>query len=265
MEGPSLKLAQEQLQPFARQRVQAVSGNTSIAKERMDGQLVRELFAWGKHLVLQFDGFALRVHFLLFGTYEADVAGASVTGDYKRARTPRLTLTFPNGELRLYNCSVQFIEGDRVKRTYDHTIDILSRTWDPAQALRTLAKRPTEAVGDVLLDQAVFAGVGNIIRNEVLALQHLHPLTPIAQLSTAKRKAVIVEARSFSQKFLRWRRRFELRKHLIMYGRGTCPYCGGKVSRTNMGRYQRRTFFCPVCQPLTGQRRPTRSHPSTGS
>ncbi|MFT3886162.1 MAG: endonuclease [Flavobacteriales bacterium] len=200
--------------------------------------------------MLQFPGFALRVHFLLFGTYEAEVDGVSVTGDYLRARTPRLALTFPNGELRLYNCSVQFIEGDRVKRTYDHRIDILSRTWDPELALDQLRAHADQPIGDLLLDQTIFAGVGNIIRNEVLSLQYVHPLTPAGRLSVAKRKAVIAEARSFSLKFLRWRRVFTLRQHLLIYGRGTCPHCGGKVTRTNLGRYRRRTFFCPVCQPL---------------
>ena len=103
MEGPSLALAREQLKPFTGKRVLEVTGNTTIAKERFDGQVVRELFSWGKHLVFQFDAFALKVHFLMVGTFEADVDGASVTGDYRMARTPRLAFRFANGSIRMYN------------------------------------------------------------------------------------------------------------------------------------------------------------------
>ncbi len=149
MEGPSLHLASEQLQPFKGKRILLVSGNTRIAIERMKGQTVSAVFSWGKHLVLQCDGFALRVHFLLFGSFEADVDGIRVTGDHKRAREPRLSLTFPNGELRLFSCSIAFIESKNAKRTYNFRLDILSRTWDPAHTIIQLATYADE-LADVL-------------------------------------------------------------------------------------------------------------------
>jgi formamidopyrimidine-DNA glycosylase len=84
-EGPSIHLAAEQLQPFIGRRVCRVEGNSRIGIERFHGQVLREVFAWGKHLVFQFHGFALRVHFMLWGTFAATVKGASVTGDYRRS------------------------------------------------------------------------------------------------------------------------------------------------------------------------------------
>lgn len=94
MEGPSLLIAAEQLISFNVKKVNVVSGNTKIGKERLLGKEVLDVFSWGKHLVLQFDDFALRVHFMLFGTYEAVIEGVSVTGDYKRTKEPRLQLEF---------------------------------------------------------------------------------------------------------------------------------------------------------------------------
>src|SRR5689334_8344661 len=106
MEGPSLFLAAQQLAPFKRKRILKVSGNTKIGKERIAGLLVRDIFSWGKHLVFQFDRFAMRVHFLLFGSFEATVEDRSVTGDYKKkAREPRLALRFRNGHIEMYSCS----------------------------------------------------------------------------------------------------------------------------------------------------------------
>ena len=89
MEGPSLYLAEEQLQPFRKQVVTAVSGNTKIEKERLLHKEVKDIFSWGKHLVLQFDTFAVRFHFLLFGTFQATIDGNTITGDYKKTQVPR--------------------------------------------------------------------------------------------------------------------------------------------------------------------------------
>jgi hypothetical protein len=66
MEGPSIFLAKEQLKPFKKKVVLDVSVSTKIDKDRFKGQLVKDIFSWGKHLLFQFDGFALKAHFLLF-------------------------------------------------------------------------------------------------------------------------------------------------------------------------------------------------------
>ncbi|HSL43890.1 MAG TPA: hypothetical protein VK897_10700, partial [Anaerolineales bacterium] len=73
MEGPSLYLAAKQLKPFRGKTVLSLSGNTKIEKERILKKKVKNIFSWGKHLVIQFDEFALRTHFMLFGTFEATV------------------------------------------------------------------------------------------------------------------------------------------------------------------------------------------------
>jgi endonuclease-8 len=174
MEGPSLFLAKEQLKPLRKKVVLSVFGNTTIDKGRFEGQLVKDIFSWGKHLLFQFDGFALKVHFLLFGTFSAVVEGKSVTGDYNKPRVPRLAFTFENGHVEMYNCSVQLIEHPRLKTTYDYATDIMSPRWDSALAYEKMKKFLDEEIGDVLLDQDIFGGVGNIIKNEILSLARIN-------------------------------------------------------------------------------------------
>ncbi len=250
MEGPSLHLAAAQLKPFIGKRVRSVTGNTSIPMERLKDETVRDIFAWGKHLVLQCGDFALRVHFLLFGSFEADVDGSTMTGDYQRTRTPRLALKFPNGELRLFACSIKFIEGRKVRRSYDFSIDIMSRAWDPDHALVQLKTHEDQQIADVLLDQEVFAGVGNIIKNEVLWLAGTHPEMTVEQLSARERKGIIAHARAFSLQFLAWRKVFALKKKLRIHRRSACPTCGGPVTHKKTGARQRMSHFCPRCQPF---------------
>ena len=198
--------------------------------------------------MIQFDEFALRTHFLLFGAFEAEVDHATLTGDYKRSYTPRLQLDFENGNIKLFNCSVKFLETRNAKATYDFTIDIMSPKWDSDQAFDSIYAKPGLEIADVLLDQNIFAGVGNIIKNEVLWRVRIHPATKVKDIPPAELKNLIAETKKFSHLFYKWRKVFLLRKHLDIYQKSTCPRCGVKVKREKTGKRNRISHFCPVCQ-----------------
>jgi len=248
LEGPSIHLAAEQLQPFVGRRVQRVAGNSRIGIDRFRGKRLREIFPWGKHLVLQFDRFALRIHFLLWGTFAATVRGRSITGDYRRTSVPRLVLAFSNGDVTIWASSLKIIERPDARAEYDFTADVLSEEWNAKAALKKMRAFPRAEIADVLLDQAIFGGVGNIIKNEVLFRTHVSPFANVGRLSARRLNAIVEDARTFSFRFLELRRAFALRKHLEVYGRATCPRCGGPIMRRVHGIRGRRSFFCPKCQ-----------------
>ena len=68
-EGPSILLIRESLQSFAGKKILAVKGNSKIDQSRLLNQEIRAIKSWGKHLLICFDKFTLRIHFLMFGTY----------------------------------------------------------------------------------------------------------------------------------------------------------------------------------------------------
>jgi endonuclease VIII len=248
MEGPSLYLAAQQLKPFRGKTVLSVSGNTKIEKERILEKKVKNIFSWGKHLVIQFNEFALRTHFLLFGAFESTVNSSPLTGDYKRSYTPRLQLDFENGSIKLFNCSVKFLETKNAKASYDFTIDIMSPKWDSDKAFDSISAKPGAEIADLLLDQEIFAGVGNIIKNEVLWRVCIHPATKVKDIAPSQLQQLIAETKKFSLLFYKWRKVFLLRKHLDIYQKSICPRCGAKVKREKTGKRNRISHFCPVCQ-----------------
>jgi len=250
MEGPSIHLASEQLQPFVGVTIGSVSGNSKIGIERLHGQTIKDIFAWGKHLVFQFESFALRVHFMLWGTFAATVDGESVTGDYRRSGPPRLVMNFPNGEITIWSASLRWIDVPDARAEYDFSADIMADGWNPRAALKKVHAFPHEEIADVLLDQAIFAGVGNIIKNEVLFRTRTSPFLKVEKLSPKSLRAIIADAQAFSHRFLELRRVFALRKNLEIYRKSLCPVCGGKVIRRNHGQRARRSFFCPRCQKV---------------
>ncbi len=97
----------------------------------------------------------------------------------------RLGLHFADGqELNLYNCSVRYLEGG-LDATYDWSGDVMSDAWDAAAARKKLRAMPDTLVCDALLDQNVFAGVGNIIKNEVLYRIRVHPCSKVGAMPPA--------------------------------------------------------------------------------
>jgi len=248
MEGPSIHLAAEQLQPFVGKPIVSSSGNSRIGIERLKGRRTLEIFAWGKHLVFQFDTFALRVHFMLWGTFAASVRGTSVTGDYRRTGPARLVMNFPNGEITIWAASLKWIDSADARTGYDFSADVMAPQWNARAALKKVRAFPHAEIADVLLDQAIFAGVGNIIKNEVLFRTRTSPFAKVEEITPRKLRAIVADAQTFSHRFLELRRVFALRKNLEIYRRSTCPRCGGKVLRLNHGQRARRSFFCARCQ-----------------
>lgn len=249
MEGPSLFLAAELLRPFIGKFILAVEGNTKIGKERLNGKKIIEIFSWGKHLIFQFDDFALRVHFMLYGSFEATLKGKKITGDYsKKNISPRLTLIFEKDEIIIYSSSLKYLETSQALNLYDFSTDIMSSSWDPKKTLKKVKECQEDEIADVLLDQTIFSGVGNIIKNEVLFLVKKKPTTLIKNMPNTLLQKIIKITQKFSFQFYEWRKLFVLKKHYKIYRQGFCPVCGEKVCRKKTGKRERISFFCLNCQ-----------------
>jgi endonuclease-8 len=239
-EGPSILLVREALQPFIGGKILAVSGNTKIEKSRLVDQKITDIKSWGKHLLICFDGFTIRIHFLMFGTYLVN----------ERKATPlRLSFQFKNDEVNFYTCSIKFIE-ESLEEVYDFSADVLNDSWNPRKAGNKLKQIPETMVCDALLDQNIFSGVGNIIKNEVLFRIRVHPKSLVGKLPPKIKSALIKEARNYSFDFLKWKREFVLKKHWLIYTKKTCPRDKVPVIKEYLGNTKRRTFFCNECQIL---------------
>ena len=239
-EGPSIVILKEHASKFAGRVAREVSGNSRQDLQRMQGRRVRAICSWGKHFLVDFDGFALRVHLLLFGSYRVD--------DPKPDVSPRLHLGFDNGQLDLYACSVRYLEG-ALDTHYDWSVDVMADAWDPAQARRRLRASPHVIAADALLDQERFAGVGNIIKNEVLWRIRVHPESEVGALPARKLGELVKQAREYSFDFLAWKKAYVLRKHYQVHTKTICPRDGKRLTyRKELGRARRRAFFCDHCQ-----------------
>ncbi|MEP6747250.1 MAG: DNA-formamidopyrimidine glycosylase family protein [Bacteroidota bacterium] len=241
-EGPSIVILKEAIARFNRKKILHVTGNAKIDLKRMEGKTIRSIRSWGKHLLIGFDGFFIRIHLLMFGTYRIN----------ETKTTPlRLGLKFKNDELNFYTCAIKMIEGDP-DETYDWTADVMNDAWDEKKALKKLKSQGDELICDALLDQDIFSGVGNIIKNEILFNTFIHPESKVGEIPKAKMKELMKEAVRYSFDFLKWKKAFELKKHWLAYGKKICPRCKIKLHKEYPGKRKRRSFFCNNCQKLYG-------------
>ncbi|SEA16679.1 endonuclease-8 [Arachidicoccus rhizosphaerae] len=240
-EGPTLIILKDLLQPFKHKKILKVEGNSKQPIEQLQGKFLQDVRTWGKQLLLCFSGFTLRIHFLLFGSYSIN--------EPKENRAPRLSLHFNNGSIFIYAASVRFLTGD-LDSLYPWQADIMSDQWNPARTRKLLKEQPELFICDALLTQELFAGSGNIIKNEVLFRRRLHPLNKVKDLTPKQLSALIMDVRTYSFLFLQWKQKFELRKHWCVHNKSICPRCLIPLKRAYLGKFNRRTFYCENCQIL---------------
>ena len=239
-EGPSIVILREQASGFAGRTIAHASGNSkAIDIPALAGQQIVALRSWGKHFLIQLPHGALRIHFMMFGSYRINE---------RRDTPPRLSLQFENGEeLNFYACSVRAIDAD-LDAQYDWRSDVMSDQWDVALARKKLRAMPDALLCDALLDQSLFSGVGNIIKNEVLFRTRTHPLSTVAGLPAPKLREIVDQARIYSFDFLAWKKIYELKKHWLAHNKSTCPRCNIPFHKGHLGKTHRRSFYCERCQ-----------------
>jgi endonuclease-8 len=237
-EGPSVVILKEEAAPFAGKAVLIVTGNSKIDQERLQGKEVLAFKSWGKHFLICFSDFAVRIHFLMWGSYKINE---------RNDRPVRLGITFENGEINFYSCSVKILEGDP-DSIYDYSSDVMSESWDPDKAIQKISELPGEMACDILLDQDIFSGVGNIIKNEVLYRIKVHPESLVGKMPDEIITEMATEARNYSFDFYEWKKKFELKKHWLVHTKKICPGCNLPLIRKHTGKRDRRSFFCSNCQ-----------------
>ncbi|MCT2564024.1 DNA-formamidopyrimidine glycosylase family protein [Chryseobacterium herbae] len=241
-EGPSILLMKENLLPFVGNTVTEASGNAQFDKEPLIGQTLKEIRTFGKQTYLVFDTMAVRIHLLMFGSY-------SVDEQTKPDKSLRLSLHLKKGSLYFYTCSVKAVDLEFLS-TIDWEADIMSEAWSPEKAEKKLKSKPEMMVCDALMNQDIFSGVGNIIKNEVLFRIGVQPESLVGNLPSKKLKELIAEARNYSFDFLKWKREFTLKQHWLVHTKTICPICGQKLVKKQTGLGKRRSFYCEKDQKL---------------
>lgn len=244
-------------------RVTSPQGRFAAEAAELDGEVLLGADSAGKHLFLAFPGERwVHVHLGLIGAFEIGVTAAP-----EPRGAIRLRLVGDRGYADLRGATrCDLVTGERrdaVLATLGP--DPLREDADPDRAwerIRT-SKRP---IGELLMDQAVLAGVGNVYRAEVLFRNRIDPFRPGASLRKGQWEAIWADLVELMADGVRVNRIDTVRPEhtpeamgreprvddhggeVYVYRRAgsDCFVCGRRVRTEEMAG--RNLFWCATCQ-----------------
>lgn len=203
------------------------------------GRTIELVHAAGKHLVIDLGGdLHLRTHMRMSGAWHIYRPGERW---WRPRREMRIVIETADFVAVGFNIPDAEFSTDVLR---DLGPDLLGEKFDSDEALRRMKQHPREEIGNVLLNQRVMAGVGNIWKSETLFRCGVDPFRHVADIDDATlarliataRKLLQVSAKSGGERFV-YQRRGE-----------PCRKCGTAIEYRRQGADARGTYWCPRCQ-----------------
>ncbi|KAL9852102.1 endonuclease 8-like 3 isoform 1-T1 [Geothlypis trichas] len=263
VEGPGCALCAERLRARLRrgQRVRAARGGggaTAASKESISGHdflvghVYRGVETLGKELFMYFDQKALRIHFGMNGSMHINPDGSKE----RNGAQPVLEIQFMEDTVCFWDVTVEYrnaAECEQKVRMME-SLDVCSPKFSFSRAEHEIKQQNTRMLCDVLLDQSVLPGVGNIIKNEALFDSGLHPALKVCQLTDEHIRHLVKMTRDFTLLFYKCRSTGSpLYRHYRVYKRPACRECRGSITVCRLGDHNRMTYFCSQCQKADPQ------------
>jgi len=219
------------------------------------GSVVERVESWGKHLEIGFDdGIVLHTHMRMSGAWHLYHPGQKWR---KSARAARVVIEVPGWQAVCFSAPV--VDTYRRKEPNRHPLagslgpDLCRAESDLAACVERIDTyiEPETSVAEVLLDQRIACGVGNVYKSEVLWAVGLHPLSPIGAVDAGARHELIETAARLLRANLTGPGRVTtVVGGVAVYGRTgkPCPRCGAPIEVARHGEQARVTYWCPKCQ-----------------
>ncbi len=225
------------------------------------GRTIERVSASGKHLIIDFSGdLHLHTHMRMSGSWH-------LYRPAERWWRPRrdMRVVVSTAELLAVGFNIpvaDFQTGRQLERHPDLRQigpDLLGETFDAAEVLSRMRARPEREIADVILNQRVVSGIGNVFKSEILHVCGVNPFQLVGALDDGTLENIIaVSLRLLRQNVsqeTRGRKTTRLlnpSEQLWVYGRGAepCRTCGERILYRKQGLDARGTYWCPTCQPL---------------
>ena len=239
---------------------------TRVHEDRpITGRTVQSVTSRGKHLLMTFSGdLVLHTHMRMNGSWHVYRPGER----WRRASHDlRILIATETIVAVAFNVPVAAFltrrDLERHEQLRQLGPDLAGGQVDRAEVARRIRARGRDAIGDVLLNQRVASGVGNVLKSEILFVSGIDPFTPAAELSDAALDRMLDAAQrlfamnvaepgtSLTRVFGRHTTAsLDPSARLWVYGRGgkRCRRCGTPIEAKKTGLDARLTYWCPACQ-----------------
>jgi endonuclease-8 len=214
--------------------------------ERLDGMTLERAEARGKHLLLEFGELSLHSHLGMSGGWHLYRQGTP----WRRPRRSAWAVLSGGGwdAVQFGGPTLEVMTTSKLRRHPQITglgPDILAEDFDLDAAVAAIRADPSRELGDVLLDQHLVAGIGNIFKSEACFAAGVSPWRVVGDLSEEELRGVVGDARELMSAAVASGRH---PSKIYRRRRGACPRCRGPISSRGQGDDNRTTYWCPRCQ-----------------
>ena len=229
----------------------------SIARARLVGHVIERVESIGKNLFIVFDDHrSLHTHMRMTGSwhvYPQNMDSRKLPGSARVLIEVEgcIAVCFSAPTIRLLSDA----EVDREVRTLGP--DILGPGFDAAEAASRVVAQGQRPIGEVIMDQSVVAGIGNIDKSESLYIARIDPFVGSAALGLERARTLLAHARRIMQRNLApgsGMRTTRLgaggRQWVYKRSGELCFTCGGRIRMLRQGAQKRSTYYCPTCQKV---------------
>ena len=231
------------------------------------GRTIEQVESRGKWLLIHFSGDLILVtHMLMSGSWHIYRVGER----WKRARSHmRVVLDTADPQAVAFDVPVARFHTARTLQRFAGLAglgpDLLGKGFAIDEAATRLLDRGEEEIGNVLLNQRVLAGIGNVFKSEICFVCGVNPFRRVATLRAQEIECLLATARRFLAANVadgagdgivtytggrRTTGSSDPAARLWVYRRmGTeCRRCGASVLMRKQGPGARSTYWCPECQ-----------------
>jgi endonuclease-8 len=243
-EGDTLHRAARRLQVLVGEQLEVETphprAQAAIDAAVLDGRRLEAVEAVGKNLVLRFEGgVALRSHLRMTGRWSVRPRGEARSG------RPWLVLRGETVEGVLWNGPVLELHTRALARLGP---DVLATPPAfEAMLARMRAADGDRRLGEILQDQSLVAGIGNMWASESLWRARLSPWLPLREVSEEDRARALETAAALMRAALAGGR--VPGKHVHARAGRACRRCGTSIQSFGQGDANRTAYWCPTCQP----------------
>jgi endonuclease VIII len=237
--------------------------------KKISGRTIERVEARGKWLLMYFSGDLILVtHMRMNGSWHIYRAG-------ERWRRPRrdMRLVIETADWSAVGFAVPVAEFHSAASLLRNTMipalgpDLLEKDFNFAGVIATVRQHVAEQIAEVLLDQRVMAGIGNVYKSETCFICGVNPFREVRTLDTGQLEQLVFTARKFLSLNVAEDANGEISTYaglrrttgtsdqsarLWVYGRRgePCRRCGASIEMRKQGVRARTTFWCPACQPI---------------
>lgn len=238
-EGPSLKVYSAAISRFEGKKITESGGYKNTVADKITGKKIVSIDSFGKYFVFQFKDFFFTVHLGLFGSF--------LINESKKVNAA-FSLHFNQDVVNFYVVNIKMFDGKATDH-FDSRFDPFSSNFDAKLIAKELTARfPKKKIGDILMNQDLFPGVGNVIRNEVLFMSRIHPESVVEKIPSRKINELIRNIGEFTVSSVPLVEQKIWKKSAAVYRKEEVK--GKKVEMYVSKAIKRKTFFVEGIQKL---------------